>query len=44
MTPKYSIERMLQPPLTCIVPFANIQQFLSFNNKKIHQMGLATRF
>jgi len=43
MTPKYSIERMPQPPLTCIIPF-DIQQFLSFSNKFFHQMGLATHF
>lgn len=36
MTPKYSIERMLQPPLTCIIPFIDIQQILSFSNKKFH--------
>jgi hypothetical protein len=27
MTSKYSIELMLQPPLTCIIPFTDIQQF-----------------
>jgi len=44
MSPKYSIEHMPQPPLTCIIPFTDIQHFLSFNNKKIQQMGLATHF
>jgi len=44
MSPKYSIEHMPQPPLTCIIPFTDIQQFLSFNNKKYSTNGFGNPF
>jgi len=44
MTPKYSVECTPQPPLTCIIPFTNIQQLFSFDNNFFHQMGLAPHF